>query len=111
MVCIGGLLVCNSSLVWFVWNAVAKSNNQGIGPITLLEGAGITAFFYVIVFSIRYGMRAPRKHTATTSAKYMPGESACIDKLTQEQKLALKAELINSCGCKEQGNREATTSF
>lgn len=118
-VCIGGLLVFNSSLVMLIWNNVAAHHTSDPRHISFLEGAGITAFGYVIVFSLKYGLQGtlPKKKlwghsTISETRQPLPdnlrdtiekpvGAETCVKSLTQEQKLALKQELLNSCGCKE----------
>ena len=96
--CIGGLLVLNSAVVMFLWNTLAPSfspHNPHLTPLTFLEGAGVTAFTYVIAFSIRYGLQQKRM-----SEKKEAMKERC-NNMTQEQRDALKHELIASCGCKE----------
>lgn len=96
--CIGGLLVLNSAVVMFIWNSLAPSLlpiTYNLSPITFLEGSGVTAFTYVIAFSIRYGLQQKR-----ASEKKEAMKERC-NNMTQEQRDALKHELIASCGCKE----------
>lgn len=54
--CIGGLLAVHAVLVVVIWNIVLESTTAP-RQLTFLEGAGITAFVYVAVVSVRYGFR------------------------------------------------------
>jgi len=96
--CIGGLLVFNSFIVLFLWNTITPSiapTTYNLSPITFLEGSGITAFAYVIAFSVRYGLQQKRQ------AKQKENLKERCSALTTEQREALKHELVTSCGCKE----------
>ena len=82
----------------FCWNTLAPSishSTSSVSPLTFLEGAGVTAFMYVIAFSVRYGLQQKRM-----SEKKAAMKERCSN-MTQEQRDALKQELIASCGCKE----------
>lgn len=102
--CIGGLLVFNSLLVVFVWNAL-RSNNTTQPEISFLEGAGLSAFLYVLVFSVRYGLHSKTTLFSGNKRKAecppSPHQKARVASLTDAQRTALRKELINSCGCKE----------
>ncbi len=114
--CIGGLLVCNAFLVSFLWNHALHDMAPDSQELTFLEGAGLTAFAYVVVYSIRYGIRSASQ-PARTSMQRSPAESApcrseqpsspdptlndLCSKLSAEQRAELKRELISNCGCKD----------
>ena len=108
-VCIGGLLVLNSLVVLFIWNYLIPTlriaNYQF--RISFLEGAGISAFTYVIAFSIRYGLQGERPldfirygKKKQESERKREMKERCSH-LTAEQREALKHELVTTCGCKE----------
>ena len=102
--CIGGLLVLNSLLIVFVWNSL-RSSDSSQPELSFLEGAGLSAFLYVIVFAVRYGVQsnttlfASRKQQPDCSPS--PQQRARLAKMTDAQRTALRQELINSCGCTE----------
>ena len=52
---IGGLLVCNGLLVSVIWNELLYEMMGNDHRLTFLEGTGITAFAYVVVFAVKYG--------------------------------------------------------
>lgn len=93
--CIGGLLVLNSFVVVALWNQVFRDTGSSSPELSFLEGAGITAFAYVIIFSIKYGIQS----ASVSKAQRTPAER--IAHLTPEQRSALKTELVQTCGCKE----------
>lgn len=115
--CIGGLLIVNSTIVMLLWNDVLLDVMESNHDLTFLEGAGITAFAYVVVFSVRYGMQArrtpPRGSTHgsdTTASERAPGPAqepsdpalrTMCNKLSDSEKAELKKQLINNCGCTE----------
>ena len=117
--CIGGLLVLHSILVMFIWNiALASFNNDR--TLSFLEGAGLTAFAYVIVVAVRYGRRnagesvwpsatwRPRRATRTAAHESQPQSTtshACQD-MSIEDRERLKRELIANCGCVEKQTHE-----
>lgn len=107
--CIGGLLVINSAVVTVTWNSIVAEDQQE-RRLSFLEGAGITAFAYVVVSAVRYS-RQPKsdflqslrfRHNKSfiqgpdTSREQL--RSKC-SKLSQEQRDALKRELEEHCGC------------
>ncbi len=113
--CIGGLLVLNSLAVASAWNALVVRDKDSEANINILEGAGVTAFAYVIVLSLRYGARKNlgvletmhrRVASATSSREHMREQCS---KLTDEQKAALKHELITHCGCSETATPERSS--
>lgn len=112
--CIGGLLVVNSAVVTAVWNGFVADDQQE-RRLTLLEGAGITAFAYVVLSAVRYGRRpsAPIFESIHITAHIRQQEQqqqqaqkdtvrTLCSQLTDEQKAALKRELAERCGCKDQ---------
>jgi hypothetical protein len=58
--CIGGLLVLNGLIVMVLWNEVFLDVADAERRLSFLEGAGLTAFAYVGVFSVR-----PNVHPST----------------------------------------------
>ena len=104
--CIGGLLALNAVVVVELWNSVFRSPVSDAPELGFLEGAGLTAFAYVLVFAIRYGVRySPPPPAAAPSETRTPcapsDRSERYAHLTTEQRIALKAELVRSCGCRE----------
>lgn len=95
--CIGGLLVLNSLVVVVLWNQVFRVSGSSSPELSFLEGAGITAFAYVIIFSIKYGVQS----AAARASQPQRTPSERFAHLTPEQRSALKTELVQSCGCKE----------
>jgi len=93
---IGGLLVCNGLIVMVVWNHVLADILHNTHELSFLEGTGITAFAYVIVFAVKYGKaaRQPAVNGEMTVAK------KCAE-MTPDQRAALRSELVQNCGCKE----------
>lgn len=109
--CIGGLLVFNSLVVVFFFNSVLPllPNSSVHFDITFLEGAGISAFMYVIAFAVGYGMKGEhpldliryrRNRNVSTDDRKQAMRERCSH-LTPEQREALKHELVATCGCKE----------
>lgn len=97
--CIGGLLVLNSFVVVALWNQVFRDSGSSSPELSFLEGAGITAFAYVIIFSIKYGIQSANQRAHAASVQRTAAER--VAHLTPEQRSALKAELVQTCGCKE----------
>lgn len=109
--CIGGLLVVNSFVVTTAWNSfVAEEREEN--RLTLLEGAGITAFAYVALSGIRYACRP--KSTMLDSIRLSAKQSSCqtsaeakdalrerCSQMSQEQKADLKRQLEEQCGCSD----------
>jgi len=104
-------------MVMFIWNiALASLNNDR--TLSFLEGAGLTAFAYVIVVAIRYGRKSegtsmwptPKwtKHTGrdvvpdrTVSAEPQPTTADVCSGMSTEDRERLKRELVANCGCVE----------
>ncbi len=100
-------MVFNSFLVIFLWNQVLSQRIGNAIQISFLEGAGITAFAYVIAFSVRYSAKSVKSHRSlspekpeTYSAANKPTSQDRCAQMTGAQKEALKRELIAQCGCK-----------
>ncbi len=94
-VSIGGLLVCNGFMVMLIWNDLLSDVIKHDHHLTFLEGTGITAFAYVLVFAVKYGRATGVSRTRTPSAAQRCAE------MTPEQRSALRNELVQSCGCTE----------
>jgi len=120
--CIGGLLVLHSVLVMFIWNtALASFNNDR--TLSFLEGAGLTAFAYVVVVAVRYGRKStdvsvwpsatwrPRRtsHTQVPEPQSQPTPSQACQGMSVEDRERLKRELIANCGCVEKQTHERGT--
>jgi Mg2+/citrate symporter len=91
----------------FLWNYVTPTLSINIHhyQLNFLEGAGISAFTYVIVFAIRYGIQERKKvGDHERYAEHSTVRERCSH-LTPEQREALKHELITTCGCKEENER------
>jgi hypothetical protein len=106
--CIGGLLVLNGLIVMVLWNEVFLDVADAERRLSFLEGAGLTAFAYVGVFSVRYAMQARRQASppperASQHAYAQQGSAdelrARCSQMSAEDKAKLKAELIAKCGC------------
>lgn len=105
--CIGGLLVFNSLVVMFLWNYVIPNFPTRINnyQLNFLEGAGITAFAYVIVFAVKYGIQERKKGRERESMRENSSMRERCSHLTPEQRETLKHELVVMCGCKEQSEK------
>jgi len=112
--CIGGLLVLHSILVLFIWNtALASFNNDR--TLSFLEGAGLTAFAYVIVVAVRYGRKntgqsvwpsaqwKTQRHNRTPEPEPQPQATSSqpCQGMSVEDRERLKRELVANCGCVE----------
>jgi hypothetical protein len=100
--CVGGLLIVNSIVVTFIWNDLLDGVMHTEHHLSFLEGTGLSAFAYVVVFSIRYGSAVNRLKSRTSSATQQSGIRKRCAKMSPEDKAALKAELRNHCGCNDQ---------
>jgi hypothetical protein len=111
--CIGGLLVIHSALVMFIWNVALSSFNND-RTLTFLEGAGLTAFAYVVVVAVRYGRKnagqsvwparswKPQQQTEAAHVEEAhPVMSETCQGLSAEDRERLKRELVANCGCVE----------
>lgn len=107
--CIGGLLALNSLVVVLLWNRLLREPSSTSPELSFLEGAGLTAFAYVVIFAVRYGLRSgpsplsrPKQRTAvcneTRTERYAH--------LSPEERTAIKAELVRSCGCQENAAKQ-----
>jgi hypothetical protein len=106
LVCIGGLLVLNGLIVTVLWNKVFLDVIPGNMKLSFLEGVGITAFAYVIVLSIRSGIRSVPKGSHVSAIPDCAGDrhhvlEARLAHLSPEQRAKLKHDLVHHCGCKE----------
>jgi len=106
--CIGGLLALNAFVVVELWNSVLRSPDTDAPELSFLEGAGLTAFAYVFVFAVRYGLRyVPPRPTSEPARTFTCDERhERYAHLTAEQRSAIKAELIRSCGCQESTSKQ-----
>ncbi len=101
---IGGLLVCNGLLVSVIWNELLYEMMGNDHRLTFLEGTGITAFAYVVVFAVKYGSATGSIASNRTSRQPVERESGVAKKcagMTPEQRAALRQELVQTCGCRE----------
>ena len=108
--CIGGLLVLHSGLVMFIWNVALSSLNND-RTLSFLEGAGLTAFAYVVVVAVRYGRKQPgqsvwpstawkpqqKRGSQVAEAEHV--ETETCQGLSVEDRERLKRELLANCGC------------
>jgi hypothetical protein len=103
---IGGLLVVNGAAVTYFWNTLLQER-PGVEPLHFLDGVGITAFAYVIVFAIKFGRGASplikRRQGADTSV-----ERKCAE-MTPEQRGELRKHLAATCG--HTSDEENTSTF
>lgn len=97
---IGGLLVVNGFVVIVLWNNVLRNSMNTHHELSFLEGIGITAFAYVLVFAIRYGRTSGFSAASVTGKKNANASRRCAE-MSPEQRAALRDELVQSCGCKE----------
>ncbi len=100
-------MVLNSFAVSTCWNIAVDAEDNEERRMSLLEGAGITAFAYVVIVAFRYGSKRDVGMLAsirpTIGMKFHTREQmkeSCSG-LTAEQKAALKQTLVEHCGCKE----------
>ncbi|MBU3677976.1 MAG: hypothetical protein FGM32_00020 [Candidatus Kapabacteria bacterium] len=103
---IGGLLVVNGAAVTYLWNTMMESR-AGAESLRFLEGVGITAFAYVIIFAVKFGRGARPlpirgEQVADTSVK-----TRC-DNMTPKQRQELRNQLVQQCGCTERDTKERT---
>jgi hypothetical protein len=98
-VSIGGLLVCNGIMVMLIWNDLLSDVIEHQHHLTFLEGTGITAFAYVLVFAVKYGRATGVSQTRTRTRT--PSAAQRCAEMTPEQRSALRNELVQSCGCSE----------
>lgn len=114
--CIGGLLVVNSAIVMILWNNVLEDVMASDHDLSFLEGAGLTAFAYVVVFSVRYGIQGralpgmrptssvrsqPTATPASPPSQADPSMQRMCSQLTPEERAQLKHELATKAGCRE----------
>lgn len=102
--CIGGLLALNSVVVVLLWNRILREPSSTSPELSFLEGAGLTAFAYVVIFAVRYGLRSgpsPLSRPAPRATECDDARSERYAHLTPEERTAIKAELVRSCGCQE----------
>jgi hypothetical protein len=97
MCSIGGLLVLNGFVVMVIWNDMLAESMASTHRLTFLEGTGITAFAYVVVFAVKYGAATGRRTERPAPTK---AAGRCAE-MTPEQRAALRHELVHSCGCEE----------
>lgn len=103
---IGGLLVVNGAAVTYLWNTMVEARTN-MEPLRLLEGVGITAFAYVIIFGIKFGRGARPLTVKATQAADTSVQRRCAD-MTREQRQALRDELVQSCGCTDSDVKDRT---
>ena len=103
VVCVGGLLVLNSLIVTVLWNNVFRSSSSKAGDLSLLEGVGVTAVAYVIILAVRYAIKSVPKGATNPTAvpECARTNDERLSDLSPEERKALKAELVRSCGCQE----------
>lgn len=100
--CVGGLLIVNSFVVTFFWNDVVDGVMHSGHHLTFLEGTGLSAFAYVVVFSVRYGCTTRAKSASPSTRGQQSSVQNKCSAMTAEQKAALKAELRERCGCQDE---------
>lgn len=103
---IGGLLVVNGAAVTYLWNSMAETRST-LEPLRLLEGVGITAFAYVIIFGIKFGRGARPLAVNVVQATDSAVQRRCAD-MTREQRQALRNELVQTCGCTDSETKDRT---
>ena len=102
---IGGLLVVNGAAVAHLWNSLMEGRPD-VEPLRFLEGVGITAFAYVIIFAMKYGRGTSplikRQQGADTSV-----ERKCAE-MTPEQRGELRRHLAATCGHADAEGKSST---
>ncbi|MFN4908049.1 MAG: hypothetical protein ACK475_10820 [Bacteroidota bacterium] len=102
---IGGLLVVNGAAVTYLWNTMLESGGSS-EPLRFLEGVGITAFAYVLVFAIKYGRGVSplikRQRSSDTSV-----ERKCAE-MTPEQRGELRRHLAATCARADEEVKSST---
>ena len=107
--CIGGLLALNSLVVVLLWNRILREPSSTSPELSFLEGAGLTAFAYVVIFAVRYGLRSgpsPLSRPQRRAAACDHTRTERYAHLTPEERTAIKAELVRSCGCRENAAKQ-----
>lgn len=93
---IGGVLLFQGAIFMYVWNFLSEN----LEDITLLEGIGLSAISYVIMFSFKYGA-SDRTSASPLFRRKTNLEKKCAE-MTPQQRAELRSELIEKCGCVEQ---------
>lgn len=93
---IGGLLLLQGAIFMGLWNLLSDN----LEDITLLEGIGLSAISYVLIFSFKYGAADYPSNTLPFRRKTNLTQK-CAD-MTPEQRAQLRTELVEKCGCSEQ---------
>lgn len=102
---IGGLLVVNGAAVTYLWNTLLEGRPH-IEPLHFLDGVGITAFAYVIVFAVKFG-RGARPLLKRTKGADTSVERKCAE-MTPEQRGELRKHLAATCGSKDAEEKHST---
>lgn len=79
-----------------LWNLLSDN----LEDMTLLEGIGLSAISYVLIFSFKYGAADYPSKTLPFRRKTNLAKK-CAD-MTPEQRAQLRTELVEKCGCSEQ---------
>lgn len=102
---IGGLLVVNGAVVTYLWNSLLEGRTN-LEPLHFLDGVGITAFAYVIVFAVKFGRGASplikKPQGSDTSV-----QSKCAE-MTPEQRGELRKHLAATCGHADAEGKSST---
>lgn len=102
---IGGLLVVNGAAVTYVWNMLMQGR-PNVEPLHFLDGVGITAFAYVIVFAIKFG------RGASSLIKKPQGADKSVERkcaeMTPEQRGELRKHLAATCGHTDDEEKSST---
>jgi len=102
---IGGLLVVNGAAVTYIWNMLMQGR-PNVEPLHFLDGVGITAFAYVIVFAIKFGRGASPLIKKPQGADKSV-ERKCAE-MTPEQRGELRKHLAATCGHTDDEEKSST---
>lgn len=94
---IGGLLLLQGAIFMGLWNLLSDN----LDDITLLEGIGLSAISYVLIFSFKYGFATSEKSATAFSFQRKTNLAKKCANMTPEQRAQLRTELVEKCGCKE----------
>lgn len=94
---IGGLLLLQGAIFMGLWNLLSDN----LDDITLLEGIGLSAISYVLIFSFKYGLGAADYPSHTLPFRRKTNLTQKCADMTPEQRAQLRTELVEKCGCKE----------
>lgn len=108
MLFVGGLFALLSASLAYIWEAVIILYFD-LPAISFLEAGGIIAFFYIVAFGIRFGLK---KNAANMSdvdlsdspchnIQYTQSAPECLNHLSESEREHLSQVLAKCCGIRE----------